>query len=64
MYARLDACEPLLPRDRPRYLMASVSGRLIEGVRRGDRPFDYAWCRRAWGARTALHTGMALHGEA
>ena len=41
MHATLEACEPLLPRDRPRYLMGvGHPDDLIEGVRRGIDLFD------------------------
>lgn len=41
MYETLDACEPLLPADRPRYLMGvGFPDDLVEGVRRGMDLFD------------------------
>ncbi len=40
-YATIEACDPLLPRDRPRYLMGvGFPDDLIEGVRRGIDLFD------------------------
>jgi queuine tRNA-ribosyltransferase len=41
MYHTLEVCEPLLPRDRPRYLMGvGFPDDLVEGVRRGVDLFD------------------------
>ncbi len=41
MHATLEACEPELPRDRPRYLMGvGFPDDLVEGVRRGIDLFD------------------------
>ncbi len=41
LYATLDACEPELPRDRPRYLMGvGFPDDLLEAVRRGMDLFD------------------------
>lgn len=41
LYATLDVCDPLLPRDRPRYLMGvGFPDDLVEGVRRGIDLFD------------------------
>jgi queuine tRNA-ribosyltransferase len=41
LYATLEVCEPLLPRDRPRYLMGvGFPDDLVEGVRRGVDLFD------------------------
>lgn len=41
MHATLEVCEPLMPRDRPRYLMGvGFPEDLVEGVRRGVDLFD------------------------
>lgn len=41
LYATLEVCDPLLPRDRPRYLMGvGFPDDLVEGVRRGIDLFD------------------------
>ncbi len=54
MYATMDVCEPLLPRDRPRYLMGvGFPDDLIEGVRRGVDLFD-----------CVVPTRMGRHGTA
>jgi queuine tRNA-ribosyltransferase len=52
MYATLDECVPLLPVDRPRYLMGvGAPDDLVEGVRRGVDIFD-----------CVLPTRLARHG--
>lgn len=54
MYATLDQLEPLLPQDKPRYLMGvGAPEDLIEGVRRGMDMFD-----------CVLPTRLARHGTA
>jgi queuine tRNA-ribosyltransferase len=54
MYATMEACEPLLPRDKPRYLMGvGFPDDLIEGVRRGVDLFD-----------CVVPTRMGRHGTA
>ncbi|HVH40132.1 MAG TPA: tRNA guanosine(34) transglycosylase Tgt, partial [Gemmatimonadaceae bacterium] len=54
MHATLEACEPLLPRDKPRYLMGvGFPDDLIEGVRRGIDLFD-----------CVVPTRMGRHGTA
>lgn len=54
MYATLEACDPALPRDRPRYLMGvGFPDDLIEGVRRGIDLFD-----------CVVPTRMGRHGTA
>jgi queuine tRNA-ribosyltransferase len=52
MYATLDTCVPLLPHDRPRYLMGvGAPDDLVEGVLRGVDVFD-----------CVLPTRLARHG--
>jgi queuine tRNA-ribosyltransferase len=54
MYATLDACDPLLPRTAPRYLMGvGFPDDLVEGVRRGVDLFD-----------CVVPTRMGRHGTA
>ncbi len=54
MYTTLDLLEPLLPKDKPRYLMGvGAPEDLIEGVRRGMDMFD-----------CVLPTRLARHGTA
>ena len=54
MYAMLDVCEPLLPKDKPRYLMGvGFPDDLIEGMRRGIDLFD-----------CVVPTRMGRHGTA
>ena len=54
MYRTLDACEPLLPGNRPRYLMGvGFPDDLIEGMRRGMDLFD-----------CVVPTRMGRHGTA
>lgn len=54
MHATLEACEPLLPRDKPRYLMGvGFPDDLLEGVRRGIDLFD-----------CVVPTRMGRHGTA
>lgn len=54
MYATLDVCTPLLPADRPRYLMGvGFPDDLVEGVRRGVDLFD-----------CVVPTRMGRHGTA
>ena len=54
MYAMLDVCEPLLPKDKPRYLMGvGFPDDLVEGMRRGIDLFD-----------CVVPTRMGRHGTA
>ncbi len=54
MYATIETCEPLLPKDKPRYLMGvGFPDDLIEGVRRGIDLFD-----------CVVPTRMGRHGTA
>jgi queuine tRNA-ribosyltransferase len=54
MHATLEACEPLLPKEKPRYLMGvGFPDDLIEGVRRGIDLFD-----------CVVPTRMGRHGTA
>ncbi len=54
MYATIEVCDPVLPRDRPRYLMGvGFPDDLVEGVRRGIDLFD-----------CVVPTRMGRHGTA
>lgn len=54
MYATIEACEPMLPADKPRYLMGvGFPDDLIEGMRRGIDLFD-----------CVVPTRMGRHGTA
>ncbi len=54
MYAMLEVCEPLLPREKPRYLMGvGFPDDLVEGMRRGIDLFD-----------CVVPTRMGRHGTA
>ena len=54
MYAMLDVCEPMLPKEKPRYLMGvGFPDDLVEGMRRGIDLFD-----------CVVPTRMGRHGTA